>query len=366
MIQKSFQEIQLSQLGMGNMRLPTQGTAPGAPIDTEKAAALIDEAMANGINYYDTAYIYHGGASESFLGQALQKYPRESYYLATKFLIGANPDYKAVFEEQLARLQTDYIDFYLVHSVTDETAKQYQNCGCIAYFQQQKALGKIKYLGFSSHASVDTLTQFADCHTWDFAQIQLNYFDWQYGTAKQEYEVLAQRKIPVMVMEPVRGGRLAALSQPAEALLKEAHPDWSIAAWALRFVKNLPQVQVVLSGMTLPQQLADNLEIFSDNTAFTKEDEAILQKACELFHNQVQVPCTACRYCCDDCPAQINIPEYLNVYNRFKLEGPWALQALKDVESSGTPKDCISCGVCTQHCPQNINIPEMMLALAEK
>lgn len=365
MIYKPFKDLSLSCLGMGNMRLPVQGDKPGAPIDWERAQQIIDYAMENGINYYDTAFVYHNGESEKFLGEAMKKYPRESYHLATKFFILANPDYKAVFEEQLSRLQTDYIDFYLIHGIFDHTWQQYLDSGCIEYFLEQQKAGRIRHLGFSSHASVENLTRFADHHKWDFAQIQLNYFDWQYSTTAEEYKVLEERSIPIIVMEPVRGGHLASLSSDAEGILKAAHPDWSIASWALRWIKTLPQVQVTLSGMSTLEQIRDNVATYQEPEGLSAEDTATLMKACEAFKKQVSVPCTACRYCCDGCPVNINIPAYLSIYNSYKTDGPWALNGLKDVDSEGKPADCIACGACTGHCPQSIDVPGIMKELKE-
>lgn len=364
MIYKSFHdEIELSRLGMGNMRLPVQRL--GTKIDRKKAQEIIDYAMESGINYYDTAYVYHFGESEKFLGEALKKYPRESYHLATKFYIMANSDYKKVFEKQLNKLQTDYIDFYLIHSITDGSSKRYRNSGCIDYFLEQRKKGRIKYLGFSSHAGVNTLAEFADCADWDFAQIQLNYYDWFYGDTRKEYKVLEDRGIPIIVMEPVRGGRLASLNADAEKLLKEAHPDWSIASWAFRFIKSLSQVQVVLSGMSTLAQIQDNVNTFGDEGALTEADKEVLMKACEIFHGQFKIPCTSCRYCCEDCPKQINIPEYLKIFNDYKAGETGALNRLSDVSSQGKPSDCINCGKCKGHCPQSIKIPEVMKELAE-
>ena len=365
MIQKPFQDISLSRLGMGNMRLPVEGGKDGAPIDRARAQEIIDYAMSHGINYYDSAYDYHNGESEKFLGEALKKYPRDSYYLATKFLLFANADYKAVFEEQLQRLQTDHIDFYLLHAIFDNNCQAYLDSGCIEYFLEQKKAGRIRYLGFSSHSSPETLTKMADHHQWDFAQLQLNYFDWQYGTTAAEYKVLEDRHIPIMVMEPVRGGRLAQLSSEAEAMLKEAHPDWSMASWALRWVKRLPQVQVILSGMSTLEQIKDNVSTFAEPEGLSDADVELLLRAAEAFKKQVSVPCTACRYCCDGCPMEINIPAFLSVYNSYKTDGPWALNQMGGVDSVGKPVDCINCGACTEHCPQSINVPEIMAELAK-
>ncbi len=363
MIYKHFKGIQLSRLGMGNMRLPTIGDDPGGEIDFERAQEIIDYAMNHGVNYYDTAYVYHNSQSESFLGKALEKYPRDSYYLATKFFIQANNDYKAVFEEQLSRLKTDYIDFYLIHGIFDSNWKQYIDCGCIEYFEKQKAKGRIKYLGFSSHASVESLTAFAEYHKWDFAQIQLNYYDWFHGSAIQEYEVLRSRNIPIISMEPLWGGRLAALSPDVDAILKTEHPYWSIASWALRWLGRLDAVQVVLSGMSALDQIKENVELFQNEVSLNDRDEELLKNACDAFRSSVVVPCTECRYCCEDCPTQIDIPGIVSLYNRFKLDGPFALM---DIDSfKAKPTDCTECDACSERCPQSIDIGAIMQELSE-
>lgn len=365
MIYKAFNNINLSCLGMGNMRLPMKKDSTGTFIDRVKAQEIIDYAMDNGINYYDTAYVYNQGDSEKFLGEAFQKYPRDSFYFATKFNLYGNPDFKEVFKEQLKRLKTDYIDFYLIHSISDSTYQKYIDMGCIEYFLEQKRMGRIKYLGFSSHASVKSLEAFADHHKWDFAQLQLNYFDWRYSTAKAEYEALEKRDIPIIVMEPIRGGRLAVLSPLAESILKESQPNWSVASWALRWVKRLPQVYVILSGMSTLDQIKENVSTFKDDRALTDEEETLVMKACDVFRKEVSVPCTSCRYCIDGCPEDINIPEFLEVYNKFKTDGRSALSAMKNIDSKGQPKDCISCDACFEVCPQNIDVKVVMKELAE-
>lgn len=365
MLYKDFNDIKLSRLGMGNMRLPRVNNDPKGAIDYNAAKAMIDTAIKNGINYFDTAYVYHEKTSENFLGEALKDYPRDQYYLATKFYIKANPDYKAVFEEQLEKLQTDYIDFYLIHCLMDDTYDEYVNSGCIEYFLGKQKEGKIKYLGFSSHASPEILKKFATHHKWDFAQIQLNYFDWMYGSAKEEYQILKDLNYPIIVMEPIRGGRLSQLSQEAEDMLKAKRPQWSISSWALRWVMSLSQVQVVLSGMTKPIHIENNLETVNDFKPLTDEEKEVLMNACQIHKKYLSIPCTGCRYCCDDCPMQINIPEVINIYNRFKVEGLGELKKLKDIDSVGSPIDCIGCGMCTHHCPQSIDVPNIMAKLQE-
>ena len=367
MFYKEFKGIKLSTLGMGNMRLPqVDPSNPKSAIDWPEAHKVIDRAYEAGVNYFDTAYVYNAGESEKCLGACMKKYPRDSFYLATKFNYGANPDYKAVFEEQLERLQTDYIDFYLIHCLMDSNIDNYLNCGCIDYFLEMKKQGKIKYLGFSSHASVETLEKFADHHDWDFAQLQINYFDWLYNTSKAEYEVLEKRGIKTVVMEPVRGGKLSNLTDEANAILKAAHPEWSISSWALRFVQSLPNVQVILSGMSNLEQMNDNLNTFSADNALNEEDMKTLINAAETWHKNLLVPCTGCCYCTEGCPMSINIPEWLKVYNAYKTVGSLKGKELAEqISQGGRPEDCVQCGNCTGHCPQNINTPEIMEKLAE-
>ncbi len=366
MICKDFKGIQVSTLGMGNMRLPSTNSAvQNAPIDWPEAHKVIDYAYEHGVNYFDTAWVYNNGESERCLGECMKKHPRESFYLATKFHIDAQPDYKYVFEEQLKRLQTDYIDFYLIHCLLDGNYQKYLDSGAIDYFLEQKAKGRIKYLGFSSHASLETLRKFADHHAWDFGQLQINYYDWYYGSSQAEYKILEERNIPVIVMEPVRGGKLAALTENAGQILKSARPEWSHAKWALNFVRSLPAVLTTLSGMSNMDQVIENVASFSEADSFGAKEQEVLKQACDIFQNDIKIPCTACRYCCEDCPMQINIPEYLKVYNAYKVNGSGALSALKDIDSTGKPSDCIGCGACTGHCPQNIKIPELIKELAE-
>ncbi|MDO4198845.1 MAG: aldo/keto reductase [Erysipelotrichaceae bacterium] len=366
MLYKDFKDIRLSALGMGNMRLPqTEANNPNAPIDWVEAHKIIDRAYEAGINYFDTAYVYNAGESEKCLGACMKKHPRDTFYLATKFYIDANPDYKAVFEEQLERLETDHIDFYLLHCLMDSNIDNYLNSGAIDYFLKMKEEGKIRYLGFSSHASVETLERFASHHDWDFAQIQLNYYDWLYSTTKQEYEILEKHGIKTMVMEPVRGGRLSALSEDADALLKSVHPEWSISSWALRFVQSLPNVQVILSGMSTMDQMEDNLKTFSSECSLSEEDKEIAFKAAEMFRSKLVVPCTGCCYCTEGCPMGINIPEWLKIYNAFKSDGSFIGKPMADAMEGPGPDDCIECGNCTGHCPQGIDTPKVMKELVE-
>lgn len=355
----------LSMLGMGAMRLPVVGGDQGN-IDYEKAKAIIDRAYQGGVNYYDTAYIYHNGKSEEFLGKALAEYPRESYYVADKFNLQAEPDYKKQFPEQLSRLNMEYIDFYLIHGIQDAWMDQFLECGALRYFDELKKQGKIRNLGFSFHASPNSLRKLLKIYPWDFVQIQLNYLDWHYGDAKELYEILEEAEIPIMIMEPVRGGKLANLTPEAEAILKEADPEASIASWALRFVMSRPQVQVVLSGMSNLEQMEDNLHIFSETACLTEEEEALVKKAADEFRSKVGVGCTACRYCTPNCPIGLDIPKILSLYNDVKLVNEeWRATFADAMPEGKRPEDCIGCGACTGHCPQSLDVPAVMKEMAE-
>ncbi|MBO4393568.1 MAG: aldo/keto reductase [Spirochaetales bacterium] len=366
MIYSDFKGIKLSRLGMGNMRLPSLGEDKwNSPINYPESHKMMETALKGGVNYFDTAYVYQNGDSERCVGQGMKGFPRDSFYLATKFNYRANPDYKAVFEEQLKRLQTDHIDFYLLHCLLESNIDDYLNCGCIEYFEQMKKEGKIRYLGFSNHASPETLRRFADAHSWDFAQIQMNYLDWEFSTAEEEYNILTERNIPVVVMESVRGGRLSSLTPELDAKLKEAQPDWSVLSWAFRWLMTHENVIVMLSGMSTMEQVEDNLKTFNDGRALTKEQSDFLIDIAHKFKEGFSVPCTACRYCTPNCPQQLDIPAMLKVYNDYKYERRWDRGAFKDYDTDKLPSNCVGCGTCTEHCPQKIDIPSYMTKLAK-
>ena len=366
MIYSDFKGIKLSRLGMGNMRLPSLGEDKwNSPINYPESHKMMETALKGGVNYFDTAYVYQNGDSERCVGQGMKGFPRDSFYLATKFNYRANPDYKAVFEEQLKRLQTDHIDFYLLHCLLESNIDDYLNCGCIEYFEQMKKEGKIRYLGFSNHASPETLRRFADAHSWDFAQIQMNYLDWEFSTAEEEYNILTERNIPVVVMESVRGGRLSSLTPELDTKLKEAQPDWSVSSWAFRWLMTHENVIVMLSGMSTMEQVEDNLKTFNDGRALTKEQSDFLIDIAHKFKEGFSVPCTACRYCTPNCPQQLDIPAMLKVYNDYKYERRWDRGAFKDYDTDKLPSNCVCCGTCTEHCPQKIDIPSYMTKLAK-
>ncbi len=362
---KEYKNIpKLSRLGMGLMRLPVIN-GENSQIDYEKAKALIDRCMADGVNYYDTAYIYHGGKSEEFAGKALSEYPRDSFYVADKFNFQAEPDYAKQFENQLKRLQMEYIDFYLLHGIQDNFQEDMLAGGCVDYFDKQKKEGRIRYLGFSFHGSAENLRKMLTIYPWDFIQLQINYYDWYFGDAKELYEILADANIPVMVMEPVHGGLLANLKDKAATVLKEYDADASLASWAMRWVMELPNVQVILSGMSDISQVNDNLATFDKAAPLSEREQDLIHCAAQIQQSDVAVACTSCRYCCDDCPVGLDIPKLLRFYNEFKLDGKWRLAGISALPKDKQPSACIGCGSCTRHCPQGLDTPRYMAEMAE-
>jgi len=368
MIYRDFQDKKLSLLGFGTMRLPLD---ENKQIDEAQVEEMVQYAMDHGVNYFDTAYPYHGGESERVIGHVLKKYPRESYYLATKYpghQISSSYDPAAIFEEQLEKCGVDYFDFYLLHNVYETSLKVYTDpkWGIIEYFKEQKRLGRIRHLGFSSHGAVDNLRQFLDIcgEDMEFCQIQLNYLDWTLQKAKEKYELLTEHGIGVWVMEPVRGGRLAKLSEAEETKLKELRPEESVAAWGFRFLQELPNVKMVLSGMSDMAQMVDNVKTFTEEKNQTEAERNVLLELAEGMKNSV--PCTACRYCCDDCPQGLDIPMLLSIYNEIRFSP--AINVGMRVEAlpeEKRPSACIGCGRCATMCPQGIDIPQMMKDFVE-
>lgn len=358
----------VSTLGMGNMRLPTTDGNPVGKVDYEASSKMIEECFSRGINYFDTAYVYHGGDSERFLGEALSTHKRDTFYLATKFLVSANKDYKAVFAEQLSRLRTDYIDYYLIHSIQDNNASLYIDGGAIDYFLEQQRAGRVRHLGFSFHASLPILERYLSHHKWDFVQIQLNYLDYYFGSAKAEYELIKKAGLPIVVMEGVRGGALAKLPSEDKKTLCALHPEWSDAAWALRWVKSLPGVAVVLSGMHDTEQIKDNCKTFSDPVLMSDADCKAIQSVAEHLHSTITVPCTSCRYCTPTCPQGLDIPALLSIFNEHEYSLDWLkpsiAQKFNDFPADKRASSCVSCGECTTHCPQSIDIPCVMQKIA--
>ena len=360
-----FQGKKLSLLGFGAMRLPTLGKDDA--IDVAAAEKMIDRAMEAGINYFDTAFPYHGGNSEIVTGKILSKYPRESYYIATKYpghqvLDSYNP--AEIFEQQLKKCGVDYFDFYLLHNISESSISVYldERWGIIDYFVEQKRLGRIKHLGFSTHGLPENIREFLDAagDKMEFCQIQLNYLDWTLQRAKEKCDILAEWNIPIWVMEPVRGGRLVdKLPDSIKAHLKELRPDESIASWCFRWLMTLPNMGVILSGMSNMEQLEDNIKTFTEDKPLLDSEVDILYDIAESLKNNV--PCTACRYCAEGCPMELNIPMLIEIYNDLRYApGVNSASKIEFMSEDKRPSACISCGNCTSICPQKIDIPTVL------
>lgn len=307
MIYTDFHGEKLSLLGFGTMRLPLVPGGGPADIDEKTTADMVRYAMDHGVNYFDTAYPYHGGMSERVIGRVLKDYDRQSFYLATKYpghQISDSYDPAAIFEEQLQKCGVEYFDFYLLHNVYEKSIETYTDprWGIIDYFLEQKKNGRIRHLGFSSHGGVELLESFLSRYGKDmeFCQIQLNYLDWTMQDAKAKCELLRRYSIPIWVMEPVRGGRLASLTPEAESELHALRPEESTAAWAFRFLQGVEGVQMILSGMTTPAQMEDNVRTFEERRPLTDQEEKVLLDIAQGMYGAV--PCTACRYCCEAAP----------------------------------------------------------------
>ncbi len=373
MIYEKYQDLELSALGMGAMRLPVMD-GDDAKIDEKAAAEMIAYAMEKGINYYDTAWGYHNGNSEIVMGKILNQYPRESYYLATKF-----PGYdlsnmdkvEEIFEKQLEKCKVTYFDFYLFHNVCEMNINAYldEKYGIFEYLMKQKENGRIRHLGFSAHGSYEVMKRFLEAYGehMEFCQIQLNYLDWSFQDAKAKVELLKEYHIPVWVMEPLRGGKLAKLSQEDTSKLKALRPDEDTPAWAFRFLQTIPEVTMVLSGMSNFEQLKDNINTFEEDKPLDeKEMEALLSIADGMLNGRV--PCTACHYCVSHCPQGLDIPNLLELYNEHVFTGggfiaPMALMAVPEEKH---PSACIGCRSCEAVCPQQIKISEIMADFSNK
>ena len=368
MIYSDFEGKKLSLLGFGAMRLPL---LENGEVDEGLVHQMVHFSADHGINYYDTAYPYHNGMSEIILGKALKQLPRESFYLATKYpghQIAASYNPAETFEEQLKKCQVDFFDFYLLHNIYENSIGTYTDpqWGIIDYFVKQKELGRIKHLGFSCHGMQDTLTAFLDRYgdIMEFCQIQLNYLDWTLQDAKAKYELLTERGIPVWVMEPVRGGRLAEADDGSKAKLEEFRPGESVASWAFRWLQGLSNVKMILSGMSNMEQMEDNVHTFEKAEPLTAEENKILLEIAEGMKDSV--PCTACRYCCSDCPQKLDIPVLLSLYNEMRFAPTMNVGMTVDSLQEGSrPASCIGCGQCAKLCPQKIDIPEAMKSFSE-
>lgn len=374
MVYKDFQDMKLSALGLGAMRLPVVN-GDDAQINEAAVREMVAYAMEYGINYYDTAWGYHAGNSELVMGRALKDYPRESFYLATKF-----PGYdlsnmdkvEEIFEKQLEKCQVDYFDFYLFHNVCEMNIDAYldESHGIFAYLMKQKENGRIRHLGFSAHGSVEVMTRFLERYgsCMEFCQIQLNWLDWSFQDAQAKVELLRSYKIPVWVMEPLRGGRLANLSEEEASKLTTLRSKEGIPAWAFRFLQGIPDVVVTLSGMSNFAQLQENIATFETDDPLNQEEREALLAVADDMTRKIALPCTACHYCVSHCPQGLDIPGLLELYNEHHFTGGGfiAPMALMAVPKEKHPDACIGCRSCEAVCPQQIKISEAMADFAAR
>ena len=374
MIYKGFQGKRLSALGLGCMRLPHSENSY-SDIDIAQVKQMVAYAIEHGVNYFDTAWGYHEGNSETAIGEALSEYPRESYYLATKFPgydLSNMPKVKTIFEEQLRRCRVDHFDFYLFHNVCEMNIDAYLDpkYGIYDYLIEQKKNGRVKHLGFSCHGQYDVLERFLDAYGKDmeFCQLQMNYLDWTFQDGKKKVELLDRYHIPVWVMEPLRGGKLASLEPEYEARLKGLRPEETMPAWAFRFLQSIPSVTMILSGMSDLEQLTANIKTFETEEPLDDgEMGALLGIASEMLSKKT-LPCTGCRYCTEYCPQGLDIPYLISLYNEHEFTGGGfiAPMALGAVSKDKWPTACLHCRSCEKVCPQQIKISEAMTDLSNK
>lgn len=358
---------EVSLLGFGCMRFPTNAEGK---IDREKAEAMMDKAIAAGVNYIDTAYPYHGGESELFVGEVLKKYDRDSYYLATKlplWAVHSLEDVDKLFNEQLSKLQTDYVDFYLMHAMGGSKWREMVQMGVVERLEELKAEGKIRYLGFSFHDSYEAFEEIINARDWDFCQIQLNYMDVNEQAGMKGYKLTEEKQIPLVIMEPIKGGMLANYGGDIANVFHAMDKDASFASFALRWVGSLPNVKVVLSGMSTMEQVDDNLKTFGDFKPMSEEELATVDKVVEILNNRVQNGCTGCSYCMP-CPAGVNIPKNFRIWNTYHMYQNY--NAVKwnwetEMQDSERANKCIECGMCESICPQALQIREDLKRVME-
>ena len=373
MMYEKIQTEKMPKLGFGLMRLPQNEGA----VDVAAVKRMVDAYMKSGFNYFDTAYVYHGGNSERVIKEALvDRYPRESFYLATKlpaWTMNGPEDRERIFGEQLEKCGVEYFDFYLLHSLEDgKNYDLYEKYDCFRWAMEKKEQGKIRHFGFSYHGTPELLEQVLDRHPEvEFVQIQLNYADWnnQVVQSGRLYEILHRRGIPMIVMEPVKGGMLANLQPELEELLKEVRPEASSASWALRFVGSLDGVMTILSGMSSEKQMEDNLNTFRHFEPLSEQERQVIQTVVKKMQDKPLIQCTSCRYCCDGCPTSIRIPDIFRAVNTARLypgdNRPKMFYKNLVGAGSGKASDCIGCGQCESVCPQHLPVMELLKEAAD-
>ena len=358
-------DMTMPLLGFGLMRLPQKD----GKVDYPTAEKMVELAMNAGCNYFDTAYMYHGGESEKFVGKVLTKYPRESYYLTSKMpivMMSGEADNERIFHEQLARTRAGYFDFYFLHWLNEKHWGMAQRFKTLEFMKKMQKEGKIRRLGFSFHGEPETLKKIAEAHPWDMVQIQLNYLDWELCRSREQYGLLTKLGIPVSVMEPLKGGTLVRLTPESKKVFEKANPNVSTASWGLRYVASLPNVQVVLSGMSAIEHMQDNIRTFAPLKPLTDAERKVIAEALAAYRKSGAVPCTACRYC-SPCPVGVDIPRNLALLNQVKgglplFHAKLVYDAMQEDERASS---CVGCGACLKKCPQQIKIPVFMKQIAK-
>ncbi len=359
-------DIDTSLLGFGCMRFPTVD----GKIDEPTAEAMLDRAYAAGVNYFDTAVPYHNGESEPFVGRVMSKYPRDSFYLATKlplWSVNTLDDAKRIFGESLEKLRTDHIDFYLLHACNRERFDKMAELGVVDYLVSEKASGRIRFLGFSFHDNFDAFKHIIEYRDWDFCQIQYNYMDTEDQAGDAGVALAEALGVPMVIMEPVKGGSLAVLPEDVIRPFRHIDTKASNASWALRFVGSRNNVKVVLSGMSSPEQLEDNLSTFENFKPLNKDEEEAVAEVAESLKKRVFNGCTGCRYCMP-CPNGVDIPRNFAIWNDYGMyenSGRTKWKWGNDIQDDAKAKNCIECGLCEEACPQHISIRENLKDLQE-
>ncbi len=366
----------MKKLGFGLMRLPLLDANDQSSIDIERTKEMVDRFMERGFTYFDTAYPYHGGASEGALRQAVvERYPRESFTVTTKmpcWSITCPADMERIFNEQLQRCGVEYFDYYWLHALNPDYTRIMDEHDGWGFIARKKAEGRIRHIGFSFHGDAPLLERLLTEHPEvEYVQLQINYLDWDSPAiqARTCYEICTRHGKPVVVMEPVRGGALARVPDSVRDLFATANPEASPSSWAIRYVASLPNVMVVLSGMSNLQQVDDNTGYMQDFKPLSDDEHHIVERAAQIMKDAIAIPCTACHYCTDGCPQSICIPDYFNVYNMLHMlgdayKGNSQMYYNLHAKNHGRANECIECGQCEAHCPQGIDIVERLKQVA--